>query len=100
MDTEETPEERDKREFKEKIRSLSFGPVPGGSREGRFAFRPGPNMAIDGAVVGERRPDGSVMPYVREGDLVPITAKMRADMGHAKFEQAVREATTSPNAQS
>lgn len=57
-------------------------------------------MAIDGAIVGERRVDGSVMPYVREGDLVPITAKMRADMGHAKFEQAVREATNSPNAQS
>jgi hypothetical protein len=79
-----------KAEYKEKLRSLRFARVPGGSRPERLPFREKPNMSWEKAIQGERRPDGSFMPYVRESDLAPITAKQMADnRGH--FEKQIRE---------
>ncbi len=86
-----TPEEKAEIDaYKEKLQSLRFGQVPGGTREGKFVFRPKPNMSWEKGIQGEHRPDGSFMPYVRASDLSPITAKQMAD-NRGNFERQIRE---------
>lgn len=85
----ETPEEREKRLYKEKLKSLT---MIGGQKNGRYVFRDKPNMSFDGAIQGEHRADGSFMPYVRESDHIPVTRKMRTDMGEKTFQSAVNDA--------
>lgn len=87
---ERSPEEQAEIDaYKAKLRSLSFGQVPGGTREGRYVFRPGPNMAWEKGISGEHRPDGSFMPYVTP-DLKPITVKQFADQ-RGNYERQISD---------
>lgn len=65
--------------YKEKLRSLSWGKVPGGSRTGRYAFRPMPNLSWEKGIAGEHREDGSFMPYLNADGLHPMNVKQFAD---------------------
>lgn len=87
--TEETPEEREKRLYKEKLKSLT---MRGGHKDGRHVHRPKPNMSFDGAIQGERRADGTFMPYLVGPDQIPVTQKMREDIGERKFQSLVTDA--------
>ena len=89
--SERTPEEQAEIEaFKAKIRSLSFGKVPGGGREGRYTFRPAQDPAWERGIAGEHRPDGTFMPYVDSKTLVPMSVKKFADH-RGSFEQQITD---------
>lgn len=93
MATDESPlsdDAAEKAAYREKLRSLRFARVPGGSRSERLPFREKPNMSWEKAIQGEHRPGGTFMPYVRESDLAPITAKQMAD-NRGRFEKQIRE---------
>lgn len=75
-------EEADKAAFKEKLRSLSFGRVPGGAK----TSAPGKIRKFSGAswekgIKGEHRSDGSFMPYLGS-DLEPIRMKQWGENRH------------------
>jgi hypothetical protein len=59
--------------YKEKLRSLRFGRVPGGNSTEK-GIRAKPNPAWERGIKGEHRPDGSFMPYLN-GDMDPIRMK-------------------------
>ena len=84
-----TPEEIEA--YKEKLRSLT---MKGGQKDGKYVFRPKPNMSWEQGIQGEHRPGGTFMPYVRASDLTPITAKQMADnRGH--FEKQIKDLRSS-----
>ena len=59
--------------YKEKLRSLRFGRVPGGASTEK-GIRAKPDPAWERGIKGEHRPDGSFMPYLN-GNLDPIRMK-------------------------
>lgn len=65
----------------------------GGHKDGKFVYRPKPDMSWEKGIQGETRPDGSFMPYVRASDLSPITAKQMAD-NRGSFEKQIKQART------
>lgn len=74
--------------FKEKIRSLTFGRVPGGNREEK-GLRAAPNPAWERGIKGEHRADGAFMPYLDE-KLDPIRMKPWAEKRHS-YEASLAE---------
>lgn len=80
-------------EYKEKLRSLRFGKVPGGTRtsNGKPAKH---NPAWERGVKGEHRADGSFMPYL-DKDLAPIGLKQWGEERH-KFEANLAELRQTP----
>lgn len=68
--------------YKEKLRSLRFGRVPGGSRAStEQGVRQPPNASWERGVKGEHRVDGSFMPYV-DRDMNPIRMKQWSENRH------------------
>lgn len=59
--------------YKEKLRSLRFGRVPGGNSTEK-GIRGKPNPAWERGIKGEHRQDGSFMPYLN-GNMDPIRMK-------------------------
>lgn len=76
--------------FREKIRNVHFGRVPGGARDGRNAFRPIQQPVWEGGQVYDHRPNGERVPLVHEDTLKPITVKQYAN-NRANYEQARKE---------
>lgn len=91
MDAEEA-----KRQFKEKLRSLTWGKVPGGTRSSMSGR--GPDTGVyrnrvhanwERGIKGEERRDGSFMPYLN-GNGDPIRMKDWSENRHtyeAKLDQ-------------
>lgn len=87
----ETPEssspddEAAKAAYREKLRSLAWGRVPGGSRQGNYTLRRNHvHASWENGIKSETRPDGSVMPYLNErGE--PIRMKDWSENRH-KYE--------------
>jgi hypothetical protein len=73
--------------YREKLRSLRFH--TSGSQS-RLPFREKPDGSWEKGIQGERRADGSFMPYVHASDLTPITAKQMAD-NRRSYESQLRE---------
>lgn len=74
--------------YREKLRSLSFGTVPGGSRTASAGKlrKPDLNNGWERGIKGERRVDGSFMPYIdQNGD--PIRMKQWSENQHGYEEQ-------------
>lgn len=68
--------------YREKLRSLSFGRVPGGSRQGKAGLRkPELNNGWERGIKGEHRADGSFMPYIDHNGN-PIRMKQWAENRH------------------
>lgn len=76
METNEPSSADAEREaFREKLKSLRFGRVPGGSRTvNEPKVRPMPSAPWEKGIKGERRADGSFMPYLGKGN-EPIRMK-------------------------
>lgn len=89
--SEETPEEREKRLYKEKLQSLTW---KGAAGNGRFVHRPKPNMSWEKGITGESRPDGTFMPYL-DANLNPITTKGYADR-RGQYDKALSELRATP----
>lgn len=77
--------------YKEKLRSLAFGGVPGGARTEK-GVRQAPNPAWERGLTGEHRRDGSFMPYL-DGGLNPIRQKQFGENRH-EYETAIKELRT------
>lgn len=91
---ESSADEAAKAAYKEKLRSLCFGRVPGGNRQEK-GLREAPNPAWERGIKGEHRPDGSFMPYIDDNTMSPIRMKQWAEHRHgyeAELKQ-VRSAT-------
>ena len=84
-----TDEASDKERYKEKLRSLRFGRVPGGARDAKYTHRPPPDPSWERGVAGEHRPGGSFMPYVDE-NLHPIGIKQFGENRH-RYEETIRQ---------
>lgn len=69
--------------FKEKLKSLSFGRVPGANREPK-GTRAKPNPAWERGIKGEHRPGGGFMPFIG-ADHQPIRMKDWGENRH-KYE--------------
>lgn len=67
------PTSAEREAFKEKLKSLTFGRVPGANREPK-GTRAKPNPAWERGIKGETRRDGSFMPYLG-ADGQPIRVK-------------------------
>lgn len=82
METPESssPEQAEREAFKEKLRSLSFGSVPGANRDPK-GKRAKQNPAWERGLKGEHRRDGSFMPYLGK-DNEPIRVKEWAENRH------------------
>lgn len=76
--------------FKEKIKTLSFGSVPGGNRQGQFKFRPTQTSSWEAGIAGESRPDGSFWPHLH-ADSKPIRTKEWAE-NRTTYERNIRDA--------
>lgn len=87
---ESSPTPPDADSYKAKLKSLSFGSVPGGTRQGRAKLRPKQaSNSWEAGVKGERRVDGSFMPYIDQ-DMNPIRMKQWSENRHA-YEAQVTE---------
>lgn len=93
--------EAEKQAFKEKLRSLTWGKVPGGTRSSMSGR--GPDTGVyrnrfhanwEKGIKGEDRRDGSFMPYVNaNGD--PIRMKDWSENRH-KYEAKLTEVRSKP----
>ncbi len=81
-------DEAAKAAYKEKLRSLRFGRVPGGSRQGNYTLRRNHvHAGWEKGIKTETRPDGSSMPYLNaNGD--PIRMKDWSENRHT-YEAAL-----------
>lgn len=87
MATPESSPPPDSDSYREKLRSLSFGKVPGGNRSGQGKLRkPTYNNGWERGIKGEHRADGSFMPYVDQ-DMNPIRMKQWSENEHSYKEQ-------------
>lgn len=82
--------------FKEKIHSLHFGKVPGGTREGKFVFRKPPDPVWERGIAGETRSDGSFWPHLHSADAQPIRQKEWSE-NRRKYEANIRESRAAAN---
>lgn len=87
-------EEAAKAAYREKLESLRFGKVPGGTRAGKQGKRAKPNPAWERGTKGERRVDGSFMPYL-DKDLAPIGLKQWGEERH-RYEANLAELRQTP----
>ena len=85
-----SPDEAAKAAYKEKLRSLAFGRVPGSTRSGTNGIRRNNVHANwEKGIKGESRPDGSFMPYLNAtGD--PIRMKDWSENRH-KYEATLNQ---------
>lgn len=84
--------EAEKAAYREKLRSLTFGRVPGGNRQEK-GLRAAPNPAWERGIKGEHRPDGSFMPYVDDHTMSPIRMKQWTEHRHG-YEAELKQVRT------
>lgn len=95
MATPESSPKPDADAYREKLRSLSFGGVPGGNRRSKGKLRkPELNNGWERGIKGEHRPDGSFMPYV-DSNLDPIRMKQWSEneRGYTSQLETLRKPT-------
>ena len=93
-----SPSDDEELSFAEKIRTLSFGKVPGGNREGKFVNRKMPEPAWEKGIVGETRSDGSFWPHLHNADATPIRQKEWSER-RREFEGNIRQARAADQAE-
>ena len=88
------PSPSDAEAFKAKLKSLSFGSVPGGNRKGKYAYRKPPNMSWEAGIAGETRADGSFWPHLH-ADGKPIRQKEWGE-NRQVYERNIRDVRNAP----
>lgn len=81
--------------FKAKLRSLSFGKVPGGARREQGVRRPQLNNGWERGVLTESRPGGGQMPVLDpDNDYKPIRLKEAGERRHEIQERLAQQRVT------
>lgn len=77
------PTDAENEAFREKLRSLNFGKVPGGNRSSKVVVRPKPDPAWERGILTEKRPGGAEMPILDpKDDWKPIRLKQAGERRH------------------
>jgi hypothetical protein len=94
-----TPDTGDAEElsFRDKIRTIGFGRVPGGNRSSKVVIRPKADPAWERGVVTDKRPGGFEMPLL-DSELNPVRMKHYAENRH-KIEARREQLRNDPNPQ-
>lgn len=90
-------DEAEKAAFKEKLRSLRFGKVPGGNRSSKVVIRPKADPAWERGIVTDKRPGGFEMPLL-DSEFNPVRLKHYAENRH-KIEARREQLRSDPNPQ-